>query len=153
MKDISLTVRNQVLALHKHTTLSYRDIGLKYGISHNAVYGIIKIWRMTGSVASSRAGKCGRKSLLSERDKAFILRTVRQHPSSSVRELRMHLGEVGHGVCDSVIQKFIKKSGYNATKPLGIPNLTAARMKARLEWARIHAFYEMDDWKEVSLLY
>jgi hypothetical protein len=46
----------------------------------------------------------------------------------------------------------IKKSSFNTTRPLGIPNLTAARMEARLEWVRIHAFYEIDDWKEVSLL-
>jgi transposase len=140
MKDISLSVQNQVFALHKHTTLTYRDIGSKYGIYHNVVYGIIKIWRTTGSVASSRTGKCDRKLLPSERDKTFILRTVHQHPSSSVRELWMHLGEVGHRVCDSVIQKIIKKSGFNTSRPLGIPNLTAERMKVHLEWARIHDF-------------
>ena len=52
-----------------------------------------------------------------------------------------------------VCHNFSSDFGFNAYKPIPIPDLTPAKCHVYLSWARCHAFYGSEDWKQVSTVY
>ena len=149
MPDTPISVRHQVIALHQHTEKTERDIAHDLHLDKSAVHRIIARWRETGSAAAGRRGHCGRKKKLFARDKAIILREVQKNPTATAQQIRVMCGPIATSVSLSTIQKLIRKSGFSAYRPIGIPCLNVTRKKDRLQWAHKHAFYNGDDWKDV----
>jgi transposase len=153
MKDLTDSKRERIIALHQHTTMTYREIGARLNVSHNGVYETVKRWRLTGSASNNRKGHCGRKKKLTLKEKSLIIRECRRNPTSSAREIGCQTGFLGNRVSLPTIKRVLKAGGLNAYKPIPIPDLTPAKCHVRLSWARCHAFYGSEDWKQVSTVY
>jgi transposase len=153
MADTPLATRNQVIALHCHTSKTVREIAVDLSISKSAVDRIIHHWRETGEVGSGKVGRCGRKSKLTVRDKAAIVREAVKDPRKTAREIKAHNPAICNAVSIQTIQRALKSGGLKAYRPFGVPSLTPLRRRDRLQWARQHAFYDESDWKLVSCKY
>jgi transposase len=94
MKDIPQSIRERVIALHKHTTKTQREIGTDLGISHNAVGLIIRRYESEGVITTSRAGRCDRKLILTNHDKSFLIRESRKYPAGTAVELKVRCGTI-----------------------------------------------------------
>jgi DNA-directed RNA polymerase I, II, and III subunit RPABC1 len=148
MADTPLQKREQVIALHSHTSKKVREIASDLQLSKSAVDRIIRRWRDTGNVGSDKQGNCGRKRKLTEGDKKVLVREIIKDPRKTARELKLE-----NPFCNDVSVRTVKRAvldgGMRAYRPVGVPCLNKARCRSRLEWANLYNFYDSEDWKEV----
>ena len=82
MPDIPFNIREQVVLLNQHTSKSQREIAADLGITQKSVSNILRLHASKGTVETSRSGHCGRKQILSEKDKRLLVRESKKIPSS-----------------------------------------------------------------------
>ena len=77
-------------------------------------------------------------------------RTVPQSPTSSCKKIRSHLLLKGTNVSISSISCG-KKFGLKSYKPAKKPQLISQMKKKRLEFAKKHIDWSVEDWKKMFL--
>ena len=78
--------------------------------------------------------------------------TVARSPTSFYTKIRSHLLLKGTNVSTSTIScRFSKKFGLKSYKPAKKPQLISQMKKKRLEFAKKHINWNVEDWKKVLL--
>ena len=85
-------------------------------------------------------------------EKAVIVREARKDPKATSKEIKAASGSVGSKVSSTTVRRVILAAGLKAYRPVKKPLLTKQHRAARLEWAREHRNWTVDDWKKVSLI-
>jgi transposase len=150
MKDIPREKRDEIVALHRHTSMSYKEIAERVGCSKCGVFGVLKQWRETGSTATSRAGHCGSKEKLTSREKVAIVRESKKDFTLSLREIKQQAGAPGEKVSRTPVHRILHQAGRKAYRPIYTPLISRQSRMKRLRWARQHVGKSMDDWKKVQ---
>lgn len=149
MKDISQSVRDEIIGLHCHTSKTFREIADDVGVSVNAVGLIIKRYEESGDREPARKGRCGRKPILSEREKIIMARESKKNPQLTSSAVKLEAGSVGEKVSLRTTQRVLSQMGRKAYRPVQVPQLDSAKRAGRLQWARVHASLNMDFWEKV----
>lgn len=147
--DLSRETVAGVEALLTAGNLSLRQIAIQCSVSIGSVSNIKT--RMNSTVPrTSRAGRCGRKRKTSAQDNRSMVRWIRQEPLLSANQISGRLSEaININVSTRTVQRRLKQMGCSSVKPRRAPKLTPAMMKKRLQFAKDHAHWTVDDWRRV----
>ena len=126
--------------------MSIREIARRCNISKSTVQRIDTMQL----VESRRTGRCGRKRKTSPAADRRILRSAKTEQWKSLGQLRGEAEASGVRVCKATIWNRIKEVGGKSVKPRKVPVLTPAMKQKRLDFARAHAAWTVEDWRRVS---
>lgn len=139
--------RQRIIALALHSSKSQAEIAKDIGVSQPTVSRIIRRHHQTGSVEPQRKGRCGRKRKTTPRDDKKLLRKSLCNPRLTAIDLKR---EEQLPISARTVRRRLREGGRIAMKPVKKPMLTKAMIAKRLQWARDHRHYSVDDWKNVS---
>ena len=144
MRQVSERVVNDVKSLLEkgHST---REIASRCGISNATVSRLAKKHEI-----SPKCPVNGRPSLLDERMKARIVRyIVIDKLGTAVRVKKALFEDHSLDISVKTVQRVLRERGLVAIEKPKKPLLTPRHQRLRLEWAKAHQFWTMDDWKRV----
>ena len=142
---LSQAIRNQIVSLKTHTSMSNREIANRLKISPNSVGRIRKVYVQTGSLNAQYSGHCGRPSTLSERDKRNIVIAAKRDPMATSRKVQRSVGSSVSNISTRRVRQIILQAGQIAYRPVKKPALTLKQKRARLNWAKQHRTMSSDD--------
>ncbi|KAG1135117.1 hypothetical protein G6F38_013037 [Rhizopus arrhizus] len=102
---------------------------------------------------SGNVNEAGRPSLISQRMVSYIRRLVTLGRKNNAVEIQKALKEeFGMSVSDSTVRRVLKKAGFIAFVKPQKPLLRRQNMIKRLQWAKSHQHWTLDDWKRLIFL-
>lgn len=129
--------------------ISQSQISRDLNVPKSTVSDIVKKYKQTGQVTSSRGHCGGHNKRLSDRDDRAIAREAQINPQSTAREIQASVGGNVSQVSISTVKRSLRKSGKISYRPLKAPRLNKSQMTVRLQWARRHQNWTVDQWKQV----
>lgn len=146
MKAISVELRNNIIAqLTSQSFRTYRQIAATFNVSPATVSRIKSKYCHD---TSNR--KYGRPRKLTSQNIRYCIRELTQNRSKSAREVSKKLKvNFSVNVSDRTIRNALRKEGLKAQEKKKKPKLSAKNIKARLEFAKRHKDWTIQDWKRV----
>lgn len=151
--DIPLDTRNQIIALHNHSSKSMHEISRDMNLPYSTVKRIIDKFHNTGSIEAERKGRCGRKPKLSPRTRRDIIREVQRDPTISVREIMQNNPEVANISSRVTVNRVLLEADYHSRRPVRKFLLTPSMRKRRLDWAKDMSTKSEEYWNKVRHCY
>lgn len=137
----------QVLALLRRRVRQC-DIARQLNLSRFAVRRVVQRFRETGGFV--RRHGSGRRRCTSERDDRFIVSTSLRNRFSNAVEIRQELQAVrGTTASDSTIRRRLTEKKIAAHRAATGPRLTVEHRRSRLQFARDHVDWTLDQWRTV----
>jgi transposase len=128
--------------------LSWNKISQMTGKDRKTIRRICKRVKESGSFKDK--SRSGRPSKLSERDRRMVVGVLRKSPNKTAEAVRKEvLSSHNIKVCRKTIARVLKESGYVSRVKKKKPFLTSSHKKARLKWAKSHATWTVDEWRNV----
>ena len=136
--------KNQIVQ-HLNNGDSYRKTAQAVSVSAATVQ------RVANHVFPGRkVEKKGRPPKLTERDKLYCVRQVTRGGKETAVEVADSLKkELNVSVDARTVRNALVEKGLGAIVKPKKPNLSSKNVKARLEWAKAHQDWTVDDWKRV----
>ena len=122
---------------------SIRRIATRMGIGYGTVQRIAKQKNLTN------LKKVGRPKKLTNRMNQFIEREIQKKGVSSVSLAKTIQTSFGMKVSRQTVARSLKSKNYKAVEKKKKPSLSKKNIKLRLEFARKHKEWTVDDWKRV----
>ena len=92
----------------------------------------------------------GRPTKLSAQNKYFCIREITSGCSKTSVDVRQRLeADLNIKVCDRTVRNAFREAGLAAVEKETKPMLSTPNIKARLEFAKTHQNWTIDDWKRV----
>ena len=136
---------NQRVLLHLQQGLSDRQVAKLCKVSRPTIRRIRE--KNFPNLSKSRGG---RPPALSPQDKRFCVRAITsgklETATAVVKELQE---ELKIEISDRTIRRTLQEAGLEAVGKRNRPKLSAKNIKARLEFARRHKHWTVEDWKRV----
>lgn len=145
-KIISPRRRAVILALHNES-FTNREIASRVKCDRRTVDRIIKR-HLSGESLSPRP-KSGRPSLTTPRDNSTMVRMVLRDRRISATSIQAEMSHRGVDLSVRTVRRRLLNAGFRARKPVRKPFLTNRMKTARLNWAREHQSWTLNDWKKV----
>jgi len=144
-KKLTVAEKGIIIGHHKDG-LSYKKIAELEDVSRSTVEAVVQEYKKTGTV-STKIG-CGRKRLLDAKQVRDIKLQIKRNRNISIPEIQKVL-DLEH-VSSSTISRAIHgdkefTSYWTAVKPL----LSKANVKKRLQWAKEHKDWTVEQWNSV----
>lgn len=140
-------VRLKIVTLYKHAEMTVMEIAKELDISHSTVSRTIRRFQETGS-HTTKYENCGRPPSFDERDIRRMRHIASKDPRKSAGEIQKELGATGE--CSlRTVQRTLTKVGIKAVKPYRRPFISEKQAAQRLQWARHHRHWTVDDWSNV----
>ena len=149
--DEEKAVRNEIIALSRHTSKSNREIARDLSVSHTLVNKVVKQYQDSGDYETKRRGNCGRKEKLTQRDRSVIVREAKKNPHASSGEIQRNISGVGASVSTRTIRRVLNDEGVITYKPIRKPCFTSAQKSKRLQWGSEHRNWSDENWKQVCV--
>lgn len=147
--DISKETVAAVEALLTAGNLSVRQIARQCSISIGSVSNI-KARMNAEEPRTSRTGRCGRRKKLSVQDDRAIIRWIRQDPLLTTKQISGRLSEqMNININPTTVQRRLQQLGCKSVKCRRVPKLTPAMMRKRLQFAKDHAHWTVQEWRRV----
>ncbi|EIE80726.1 hypothetical protein RO3G_05431 [Rhizopus delemar RA 99-880] len=144
MRAISNDKANNIYSLLR-SKKSNSKIAKQVGVSRTTVQKYCSSLKMSGNVDEG-----GRPSLISQRMVNYIRRLVTLGKKNNAVEIQKALKEeFGMSVSDSTVRRVLKKAGFIAFVKPQKPLLRIQNIVKRLQWAKSHQHWTVDDWKRV----
>lgn len=127
---------------------SFRAISLRLGVSHTTISRVIQRFRETND-HNRRQGQ-GRPRVTTQIQDRFIrIRALRER-FTTARNLQMQLRAI-HNVQTSVdtVRRRLREQNLHIRIPATGPALNADHRRARLQFAREHVDWNLEDWERV----
>lgn len=144
MRPLSHDIQQNVLSLlgQGFTT---RQVAEQCGISRSTVQRLRK-----KRLPDAELSRGGRPEKLSPQDKRVCVRAVTSGrldtATAAAKQLRE---ETGVEVSDLTVRRALREAGLMAQEKEAKPKLSAKNIKARLDFARRHRHWTVEDWKRV----
>lgn len=146
-KSLSPTVRAQIVAL-KQTGFTERQLANRFGCSKTAVHQAITRYEEQQTFSDRK--RAGRPRVTSLRDDMIIRRLVVKSPSSSIRKIRSTLLSHEVNVSSMTVSRRLSKDfNLKSFKPAAKPKLTPTMKKKRLDFAKRHVSWSVEQWSRV----
>jgi transposase len=120
------------------------QVAKEYGISRNSVTTLVKAYRTRGTVA--RPKNAGRPPKLSERDVRNLVRESKHNRRATLQDITNTLPDK---VCQATVRKALRPAGIFSRIARKKPNLDAAHIQKRLQFARKYKGWTREDWSRV----
>lgn len=118
------------------------------GITQSAVSKILNRHRQTGNF-KKRPGQ-GRRRCTTHRDDRFlILQSLRDRTLTSTHLKNQLLNAKQVNVSSKTVRRRLKEANLKARRPVKVPRLTQNARVRRLQFARAHGDWTVDQWKNV----
>ncbi|KAG1080113.1 hypothetical protein G6F42_023464 [Rhizopus arrhizus] len=144
MRAISTDKVNSISSLLR-SKKSNSKIAKQVGVSRTTVQKYRSSLKMSGNV-----NEAGRPSLISQRMVSYIRRLATLGRKNNAVEIQKALKEeFGMSVSDSTVRRVLKKAGFIAFVKPQKPLLRTQNIIKRLQWAKSHQHWTVDDWKRV----
>ncbi|GBM01958.1 hypothetical protein AVEN_269564-1 [Araneus ventricosus] len=149
--DLSEFDRGQI-AMARRLRTSITKTAQLVGCSRSAVVGIHAKWINDGDTSSRRQG-VGRPCDIKEKGRRRLSRLVKQNWCQTVAQLTaQHNAGPSASVSEHTAQRTLLDMGQCSRRPTRVPLLTKRHRQLRLQWAREHRDWTMDEWKRVAWL-
>jgi len=125
-----------------------KEIAETTKIGLRTVQRIIEIWKDSGEPSSLRE-KCGRKKILTDRDRRSLKLLVKSNRRKTTVELRAMFDSESKSISKRTMRKELKGLGLNSFVALRKPLISEANGKKRLKFAREHKDWTLEQWKMV----
>lgn len=120
------------------------------GCSRSAVVSIHAKWINDGDTSSRRQG-VGRPRVIKEKGRRRLSRLVKQNRRETVAQLTAQYNAgPSASVSEHTVQRTLLDMGLCSRRPTRVPLLTKRHRQLRLQWAREHRDWTMDEWKRVA---
>lgn len=137
----------QIVALLQEG-LSQRVVARRLHISQSCVSKVYKRFRETGGLIPRP--RSGRRRCTSERDDRFIVSTSLRNRHLTGVDVQQELRDVrGVAASEWTVRRRLKQANLTPKRPATGPKLTAAHRQARLQFARTHLDWEVEQWRQV----
>ena len=144
MRPLTPDTLNNIISLINQG-LSTREISKKCKVSNSTVQKYRKI-----HCKDVEMKKAGRPRKLTPHDKRFCVRAVTSGRVKTATEARNRLmQEMGVSVSVKTVTRALNQAGLAAKEKKAKPMLSRANIKARLEFAKSHKDWTVEDWKRV----
>ena len=128
--------------------LSQIEVAHVLGVSQSVVSRMWTRFHLTGNVMHQHAG--GRERCTTRAQGRFIALQARHHPFNNATTLRSELqNATGVRLSTQTIRNRLHEAGLRSRRPaIRIP-LTRHHVQERLEWARNHVTWVLNDWTTI----
>lgn len=117
--------------------------------SRAAVVNVYKEWTIKQKTGSQRQ-TCGRHRVLNARSERRLARVVQRNRRATVRQIASHLNQGATvNVSERTVRRTLRRIGYGSRRPVRKPLLSALNKRRRLQFAKEHKHWTVDDWKRV----
>lgn len=147
--DVSQRVRELIITHHLNG-LSCRSIASMVNVPKSTVIRLVKRYKDSGLVQTTRLGNCGRPRIASQREERTLARESLLNPVMTARELRTSVGGNIAQASISTVKRILRRQGRLAYRPRLCPSLNSAQRQRRLKWCRDHRHVTAEQWKRVS---
>ena len=128
---------------------SIRKVARICEISNCAVQNVKK--RLAEGVPHvQRIGRCGRKRSTTHQDDRILLRNLRRNPVATSRQLKTEWEQHGVHVNACTVRRRLTSLGCKSVVCEKVPVLTSAMKSKRLDFAKRHINWTVDDWSKVN---
>ncbi len=144
MRSISLDVKQNILSMlgHGFTT---RQVAVQCRVSQSTVQRL-----RVKHHPRAETSRGGRPKKLTLQDKRSCVRAVTSGRLATASAASKRLREeTGIEVSDATVRRALQEAGLKASEKKKKPKLSANNIKARLEFARSHRHWTVEDWKRV----
>ncbi|GBN88135.1 hypothetical protein AVEN_63433-1 [Araneus ventricosus] len=118
--------------------------------SRSAVVTIHAKWINDGDTSSRRQG-VGRPRVIKENVRRRLSRLVKQNRRQTVAQLTAQYNAgPSASISEHTVQRTLLDMGLCSRRPTRVPLLTKRHRQLRLQWAREHRDWTMDEWKRVA---
>ena len=122
--DTNQSIRTRIIALFKEN-LPQRQISARLLVPRSTVKDIIKKFKATNSIQSTRKGRCGRKSQLTMRDQRSLLRCSAEDPNRTARQLQAYVDGNCAKVTTRTVRSYLQRLGQQSCTTKKVPFLDA----------------------------
>lgn len=150
VKDVSSADKIKIETLLKTGIYSNRQIAIMQKVSRHTVDRIAVLIRENIPSTSSGRRHCHGVRKTSERDDRIIIKTALENRQSSARELLDKLKVHNIIISERTMRSRLYDVGIKCRRPAKKPRLTLKMKKARLQWAKMHRNFTVEDWKKVN---
>ena len=139
---------------HGHIISGYNEglspslLARQFSVSRPAIYSIIRRNRENGGV--KKKCKRGRPVSTSEREDKIICRLSKKNPRLNSVDIHREMSTY-HGFRPSskTVQRRLVAAGLHGRRPAKKPLISIKNRKARVEFAKRHIGWQIEDWKKV----
>uniref|UniRef100_A0AAY5F1C5 Transposase Tc1-like domain-containing protein n=1 Tax=Electrophorus electricus TaxID=8005 RepID=A0AAY5F1C5_ELEEL len=120
-----------------------------FGFSKAAISRVYNEWARTQNTSSKRM-LCGRRPLVDERGRLWVAQALTINRQFTVEQLTSEYNcEVQRPISLNTMRRTLACMGYNSRRPRRVPLLSIVNRQRRLQWAKTHQQWTVDDWKKV----
>ena len=145
--DVMEFKKGQIVGLYQSGT-KCKEITAISGVALRTVQRIIKRWKDGGEATCSRT-RCGRKSILDERDRRSLKRLVKKNRRKSTVELTALYNQGGKTISQRTMRRELQTAGLRSCVAKRKPHVSAINRRKRLQFAKQHATWTVQDWGKV----
>lgn len=146
-REISVFDRMRIVTLHD-AGHSNHQIHRMLHIPRSSIVRIVARYAEAGTV--ERRPRSGRPRVLDEREDRYVVQYARRHRNASARALRDHFQHTFRRVIStSTVIRRLHLANLRARRPLRVPTLLPRHRAARLQWAREHSGWLLQQWRWV----
>ncbi|GBM73253.1 hypothetical protein AVEN_94694-1 [Araneus ventricosus] len=147
--DIIEFDRGQIV-MPRRIEASITETARLVGCSRSAVVSIHAKWINDGDTSSRRQG-VGRPRVIKKKGRRRLSRLVKQNWLQAVAQLTAQYNAgPSASVSEHTVQRTLLDMGLCSRRPTRVPLLTKRHRQLRLQWAREHRDWTMDEWKRVA---
>ncbi len=100
---------------------------------------------------SSEQQLCGRKCFVDVRDQRRMGRLVRDDRKATVTQITNRYNQgMQNSISEHTTHRTLKQMGYSSRRPHRVPLLSAKNRKRRLQFAKAHQNWTIENWKNVA---
>jgi transposase len=146
-KQMSIEIKSKIITLSQEN-LSNCEISRRVGYSEGAVRNLLKKFQETGSIERKKGS--GRGRVTSARDDRLIKKIVSRDRFLTAPEIHAEVQSTSTSTFSvKTVSRRLLEHGFQARSPAKKPLLTDKMKKARLDWAKEHQNWTLEDWKRV----
>ncbi|GBN37285.1 hypothetical protein AVEN_160868-1 [Araneus ventricosus] len=147
--DLSELDRGQIVMARRLGT-SLTETARLVDCSRSAVVSIHAKWIDDGDTSSRRQG-VGRPRVIKEKGRRRLFLLVKRNRRLTVAQLTAQYNAgPSASVSENTVQQALLDMGLCSRRPTRVPLLTKRHRQLRLQWAREHRDWTMDEWKRVA---
>ncbi|CAK9814356.1 Transposable element Tc1 transposase [Anthophora quadrimaculata] len=145
--ELSVEMRSQIITLSKEG-YSIRSIAEKVGVSKSCVSYSIKKYGATGICSSVK--RTGRPRKTTQAEDRHIITISKRNRRDTATEIAAEVNKSREETISvSTIKRRLKEGGLRGCVAVKKPLLRKQNKKKRLQWAKCHKNWTLEDWKKV----
>ena len=146
-KQLSEAIRTAIVVM-KDQNMSIRKISRVLSVPKSTVGRFLKHFKDNKTIHYKK--RTGRPKYLTNKMMRRVVKIVEKDRKMSSNEISREVDRnFNMKISPSTIRRRLVKEGLNSRKIINKPKLTNKQIKARLEWAKLHEKYTIDDWSKV----